>query len=141
MTAELPQFIRDLLASTPQAGEGVNLYLFRVARVLHPYRSEDEIIEILRALTADCGRTVTEKEILRAVERSKAFAWTPGQPNPSRPTKPWPEVNQEQRQAVINDGYGLVDLWEESRPLRRQRHLRRGDHRHSLPRQSASVLW
>ena len=117
MTKELPQFIRDLLASTPQAGEGVNRWLFRVARVLHPYRSEDKIIEILRALTAGCGRTVTEKEILRAVERSKAFAWTPGQPNPARPTKPWPTVNQEQRLAVINEGYGLVDLWEES-PIR-----------------------
>ena len=39
---ELPQFVRDMLASPPRAGEGVNLYLFRMARVLHPYRSETE---------------------------------------------------------------------------------------------------
>jgi hypothetical protein len=34
-----------------------------------------------------------------------------------RPTPPWPSVNQEQRQAVLKEGYKLVDLWEES-PIR-----------------------
>jgi hypothetical protein len=114
---ELPQFVRDLLSSPPKAGEGVNLYLFRIARVLHPYRSEQEIIEILRIITADCGRPVTEKEIRRAIDRSKQFAWKPGEPNPVRSEPPWPSVNQEQRQAIIKEGYGLVDLWEES-PIR-----------------------
>ena len=117
MTKELPQFVRDLLASPPKAGEGVNRYLFRLARVLHPYRDEHEIIETLRALTANCGRTVTEKEIVRAVERSKSCAWTPGETNPVRSAPPWPAVNQEQRQAIIKGGYRLVDLWEES-PIR-----------------------
>jgi hypothetical protein len=53
---DLPQFVRDLLASPPRAGEGVNLYLFRLARVLHPYRTEREIADILEAVTANCGR-------------------------------------------------------------------------------------
>ena len=53
---ELPQFIQDLLASPPRAGEGVNLYLYRLARVLHPYRRADEIFETLHAVTANCGR-------------------------------------------------------------------------------------
>ena len=44
---ELPLFVRDMLASPPRAGEGVNLYLYRVARVLHPFRSEGEIADIL----------------------------------------------------------------------------------------------
>jgi hypothetical protein len=117
MTKELPQFIRDLLSSPPRAGEGVNRYLFRLARVLHPHRDEHEIIETLRALTANCGRIVTEKEIQRAVERSKACAWMPGEPNPARYAPRWPDVNQEQRQAIIKEGYRLVDLWEES-PIR-----------------------
>src|ERR1700691_2406902 len=57
----LPQFVRDLLASgPPPAGEGVNLWLFRMARVLHPYRGELEIADILRASVAGCGRVVTE---------------------------------------------------------------------------------
>jgi hypothetical protein len=118
MTArELPQFVRDMLASPPSAGGGVNLYLFRLARVLHPYRSESEIIETLRALTASCGRVVTEEEILRAVERSRSCAWTPGEWNPVRSTPPWPAINEEQRQAVFQEDYQLVDLWEES-PIR-----------------------
>ena len=115
---ELPQFVRDLLASPPKAGEGVNLYLFRLARVLHPYRSVHDIVDTLRAVIAGCGRVVTEKEIHRAVENSKAAAWTPGQGAPERATPPWPPLNTEQREAVIAGmGMGLVDLWEMS-PVR-----------------------
>ncbi len=108
-TKDLPQFVRDLLASPPRAGEGVNLYLFRLARVLHPYRSESEIANILRAVTAGCGRVVIEKEIWRAIENSKAAAWTPGEPVSFILQPPWPMVNAEQREAVIEaaDGFGL----------------------------------
>jgi hypothetical protein len=112
--AMLPQFVRDLLASPPQRGGGLNLWLYRVARVLHPYRDSNEIIELLRAATA--GEPVKHDEIERAVARSKATAWTPGQP--SRPATPtWPPVNVEQRQAIIRDGGHLVDLWDNS-PVR-----------------------
>ena len=116
--AELPRFVRDLMASPPRAGEGVNLHLYRVARVLHPYRSESEIANILRAGTVGCGRVVTEKEIHRAVENSKAAAWMRGKEPPPRSTPPWPNVNVEQREAVIAGmDMGLVDLWEMS-PVR-----------------------
>jgi hypothetical protein len=111
MTATLPQFIRDLLASPPQRGGGLNLWLYRVARVLHPYRSDDEIIELLRAATD--GEPVKHGEIERAVERSAATAWKPGQSSAVvRPA--WPSVNREQREAICRDGGGLVDLWENS---------------------------
>lgn len=111
---DLPQFVRDLMASCPRAGEGVNPYLYVMARVLHPYRTEEEICEMLRCLTAGCGRIVTEQEIQRAVENSKAAAWVPGKPKLVRSAPPWPTVNEEQRQAVLSEGYRLVDLWEES---------------------------
>ena len=111
MTAQLPQFVRDLLSAPPRAGEGVNSYLFRLARVLHPYRNESEILEALRAIAFDCGRTVPEREIRRAVENSKAVAWTPGEKNPVRSTPPWPSVNVEQREAIIRN-HELADLWE-----------------------------
>jgi hypothetical protein len=114
---ELPQFVRDLLASPPRAGGGVNLYLFRVARGMHPHRSEREILDTLRAVTAGCGRIVTETELRRAVENSRAAVWTPGSGNPVRATPAWPIINVEQREAVIADGFGLVDLWELS-PVR-----------------------
>jgi hypothetical protein len=58
MTITLPQFIRDLLASPPRRGEGLNLWFYRVARVLHPYRDAGEIVELLRAATA--GEPVME---------------------------------------------------------------------------------
>ena len=115
---ELPLFVRDMLASPPRAGEGVNLYLFRLARVLHPYRSDGEILDTLRAVTLGCGRVVTEKEIYRAMENSKAVAWKPSSGNLGRATPPWPTLNVEQREAVIAGmGMGLVDLWEVS-PVR-----------------------
>ena len=57
-------------------------------------------------------------EIERAVERSKATAWQPGQPIQNRPpTSAWPPLNTEQREAIIRDGGGLADLWEIS-PVR-----------------------
>jgi len=110
---ELPQFVRDLLASPPRAGKGVNLYLFRVARLLHPFRSDEEIHNILRAVTANCGRVITDKEIHRAIENSRGAAWKPGQGNPARMEPPWPNANVEQREAVVAKmGMELVDLWE-----------------------------
>jgi hypothetical protein len=108
----LPRFLRDLLASPPRRGDGLNLWLYRVARVLHPYRSDGEIVELLRAATA--GEPIKHGEIERAVERSAAIAWKPGQPATVRPQPAWPEENREQREAIIRDGGGLVDLWENS---------------------------
>lgn len=109
--AALPQFVRDLLASPPERGQGLNLWLYRVARVLHPYRDSNEIINLLRAATT--GEPIKHGEIERAVERSKATAWKPGQPYKA-PAPAWPPINVEQYQAIIRDGGGLVDLWENS---------------------------
>ena len=107
----LPQFVRDLLASPPHRGGGLNLWFYRMARVLHPFRDSSEIIEVLRAATT--GERVKRGEIERAVERSKAAAWTPGQPRQgATQALAWPKVNTEQREAVTASGAGLVDLWE-----------------------------
>jgi hypothetical protein len=112
----LPQFVRDLLASPPKRGNGLNLWLYRVACVLHPYRDSTEIIDLLQAATA--GERVKHGEIERAVERSRTKAWKPGQaPQSALQTSTWPKLNAEQRDAVIVSGCGLVDLWEIS-PVR-----------------------
>jgi hypothetical protein len=111
-----PQFVRDLLASPPHRGAGLNLWLYRVARVLHPYRTQAEIVELLRAATA--GEAIKPGEIERAVERSRMTAWIPGQQYSSAPIiSAWPPVNTKQRGAIIRDRGGLVDLWEQS-PVR-----------------------
>ena len=110
-TKDLPQFVRDLLASPPRRGQGLNRWFFCVARVLHPYRTQAEIVETLRAATA--VEAVKPGEIERAVERSAACAWRPGEPVQQGLQPPWPTVNAEQREAVIASiGAGLVDLWE-----------------------------
>ena len=114
-TRELPRFVRDLLASQPQRGDGLNLWLYRVARVLHPYRSAAEIVQLLAAATA--GEPVKRGEIERAVERSAATAWQPGESITTPLAHAWPDVNAEEREAVIASGLGLVYLWETS-PVR-----------------------
>ena len=73
--AVLPRFICDLLATVPRHGEGVHQWLFRTARVLHPYRPENEIFALLEASVHGCGRVVTPREITDAIRASKPFAW------------------------------------------------------------------
>jgi hypothetical protein len=113
----LPQFIRDLLASPPKRGSGLNNWFYRVARVLHSFRDSAGIVELLKAAT--CGEPVKGGEIERAVQRSKATAWKPGQVSQCTPASAWPKVNDEQREAIVAAGGGLVDLSETS-PVRLQ---------------------
>lgn len=111
----LPQFVRGFLASPPRRGEGLNNWFFRAARLLHPYRTAAEIVQLLTAATA--GKPVRRGEMERAVERSAAMAWQPGEQAAHTQPPAWPAVNAEQREAIIKTGVGLVDLWENS-PIR-----------------------
>jgi hypothetical protein len=52
----------------------------------------------------------------RGAVKAPATSWRPDGAPIVRVTK-WPEINQEQREAIIGRGYSLVDLWEAS-PLR-----------------------
>jgi hypothetical protein len=78
-----------------------------------------EIVSLLERMSANCGRFVPRNEIVAAVQNSISCAWQPGsqQSQLIHPAPKWPVVNQEQRQAIIRDGGGLVDLWENS-PVR-----------------------
>jgi hypothetical protein len=117
MTAtDLPQFVRDLLASPPRRGEGLNLWFYKVARYLHAFRAPDEI-EALLGAAAD-GQPIAHGEVERAVERSAANAWNPGERTATaRPVAAWPPLIREQREAIVSSGAGLADLWEAS-PIR-----------------------
>jgi hypothetical protein len=110
-----PRFVYDLLAAMPGRGGGLHPWLFRVARLFHPYRNESEIINLLRAATF--GEPVKPGEIESAVARSKAVAWAPGQSSRVVPAPAWPAVDRKVRDAIIQSGGGLVDLWEQS-PVR-----------------------
>lgn len=119
LRSKLPGFVCDLLAGVPRHGEGVHNWLFRMARVLHPYRSESEIAAILGAASAGCGRVVSATEIQDAIRNSAAHAWQPGELHTAPPVRvaTWPAVNVEQREAITAQGVTLYDLWESS-PVR-----------------------
>jgi hypothetical protein len=118
MTRDLPPFLDDLLRSPPSAGEGVHGWLFRVARQLHAHLPAGEIVRLLEAQVANCGRHVPQSEIVDAVQNALSCAWQPrAGARPVQSASRWPLVNQEQREALIRSGGGLADLWELS-PIR-----------------------
>jgi hypothetical protein len=111
---KLPQWCVDIIANPPRSGDGFHLWLFRAARALWKCgRDENDILEILQNAAATCGRRVSVREIEDAVRNSHKSAFEPA----SAQRHAWPSVNQEQREAVIATGFGLVDLWEIS-PIR-----------------------
>ena len=119
MIDRFPAFLQELLRACPHTGEGVHDWLFRVARQLHAHLPALEIVSLLESRVANCGRYVPRSEIVSAVQNSLGCAWQPGSrgAHSIHPAPKWPDVNQEQREAIIRDGGGLVDLWETS-PVR-----------------------
>jgi hypothetical protein len=122
---ELPQFLRDLLASPPRSGDqggGVHRWMFRVARHLHTHRSFDDSFALLRACVEDCGRTVPEQEIWDAIKHSQLVAWRPqhaaGADHESESGRRWPPVNAKWRATIIRDYACSVYDWWESSPVR-----------------------
>lgn len=119
---QLPRFVRDMLAACPTAGAGVHNWLFRVARVLHPfYADKRELAALIASAALGCGRVVPAGEIEKTVANSAACAWTPGRKPTHVPASGlrWPRRNEEQIEAVVaaSDVTALVDLWEVS-PVR-----------------------
>lgn len=111
MGAQLPRFVRDLLGSPPSRGGGLHNWLFRTARVLHPFRSQDEIIELLRSATA--GEPVKAGEIEDAVRNSADKAWQPqARALQLRRQPAWSPLNADRRTEIIERSAGLSDLWE-----------------------------
>lgn len=113
IASAVPSFVQDLIRACPQAGSGVNNWLFRCARYLHALYSPDEIMSILTSGSSKCGRPVTIDEIDRAIENSRVCAWNPKHQAGKLAVAPkWPKPNIEQIEAIVRDGPGLVDLWE-----------------------------
>jgi hypothetical protein len=72
VTGQLPRFVRDLQSAPPARGAGLHNWLFRVARVLHPYRTAAEIEQLLAAATA--SEPVKPDEIEDAVKNGMTTA-------------------------------------------------------------------
>ena len=105
----LPRFVRDLISSPPKRGVGLHNWFFRTARVLHHFRSREEIIDLLRAATH--GEAVKPGEIESAVDSSAACAWSPGaNTRMEKKTILWPTLNEAKRAEIIANGAGLQGL-------------------------------
>lgn len=113
-TLGLPRWCADIIANPPQSGEGFHRWLFRAARALWKCgRSENDIRAFLENAALTCGRPVSGREIEDAIRNSSTRAFQ----SATSEQRDWPAVNQEQREAIIAGGRGLVDLWETS-PIR-----------------------
>ena len=105
----LPRFVRDLISSPPKRGVGLHNWFFRTARVLHAFRSREEIIELLRSATH--GEPVQAGEIESAVDSSAACAWSPwANTRMEKKTILWPTLNEAKRAEIIANGAGLQGL-------------------------------
>jgi hypothetical protein len=125
-----PPFLVELVDSCPAAGDGVNFWLYCVARQLHAHLAEQDIFALLKAKTHGCGRTVLDKEIWHQIKAAWQKAWRPNKPEafPNAPSLPdqidlapprpaWPEPDSEAIRAIVAGGDGLYDFWEHS-PVR-----------------------
>jgi len=116
MTRELPQFLRDLIASPPQHGAGVHQWLFKVARQLHAHRDDQSIADLLSVAVDGCGRHVPQSEIIAAVESARGCAWQPsGGTREARVTPPpprWPQVDTDRVAKLPR--FTLPHLWDKS---------------------------
>ena len=74
----VPAFItEEVLPSAPvRPAGGIHDYLFTLARVLHPWRTEEQISNILHDYARQCGRHVPESEITASIRRARSYAWT-----------------------------------------------------------------
>lgn len=119
---ELPRFLRDLLASPPAAGTGLHQWIFRVACVLKPWRSDMDSAALIAAASTGSGRDLT-REISEAVAHARND-WQPGNSSsrspllkPPRPAPSWPARDLDAIAAIAAGGAGIADLLEAS-PVR-----------------------
>jgi hypothetical protein len=113
-TIQLPRWAADIVANSPQSGDGFHFWLFRAARALWKCgRHKDEICAVLENAAAACGRCVQPREIQSAIENSRLLILR----GPTLGCRSWPTINAEQREAIIADGDGLIGMWETS-PVR-----------------------
>jgi hypothetical protein len=73
----VPDFItQEVLPRAPvRPTEGIHDFLFTLARVLLPWRTEEQISSILHDYARQCGRHVPESEITASIRRARPYAW------------------------------------------------------------------
>ncbi len=93
----------------PPSGGGVHTWLLHAANRLRHDMSADQAAAWLRQETADCGRTVTEREIQAALRKAFSDARLSVTAPPRKRLEPSPRLL-----AAVNYSNGLAELWQAS---------------------------
>ena len=108
---DLPPEVAEILVTCPKAGDGVNNFIIRAAWWLHwAGVPEADMPSLIEAATENCGRSLVDGEIDRAIVKSGRYFR--GEIGAERRTPKWPKANPEQIQAIVRDGPKLQDLRE-----------------------------
>jgi len=94
-----PIHIRELLASVPNRGDGLNAWIWKASLALRGHKTPEEIVSILYKATKVKG--IHAGEIERAVMRSHDATLTTYK-NPR-----WPKVNREEMEKIYRRGVNL----------------------------------
>ena len=105
----LPIAVQNVLKRCPKSGGGVHNWIFSAACKLKPHVSEQTAFELISAHSAGCGRRTDQREIWNAISNAANNKLSAGSITPK-----WPEINDEQVEAITVYGSGLADLWEAS---------------------------
>ena len=112
----LPHRLQAKLRNCPKAGSGVHRWIFNSALQLTKYTDPNPAFELIRSSSDGCERFVPDREIRDAI--STASSTVPLSKRKQTTKKPkWPSKNEEQIEAITEDGEGLAELWESS-PIR-----------------------
>src|ERR1700722_20302871 len=110
MNASIPPWVLDLISSCPTAGQEVNPWLFRVARILNPVNPDKpDLAVLLRAASRKCGREVLDSEISRAIANSEQSLLA-GRRGLLTARRRWPKPNAETIAEAIKNGPGILEL-------------------------------
>jgi hypothetical protein len=103
--------VSEVLASCPRSGGGVHRWLFVTALKLYRHCPEKgELARLLTEATANCGREIPDEEIENAIINSQPIAEGRTAQGAMRSGPRWPQRNDEQISAIVQDGPNLTEL-------------------------------
>jgi hypothetical protein len=104
--------VNEILKKCPETGGGVHKWVFQAACALIPHTDESEAFDLIKANSARCGRSVPDREVWDAISSASLPVAKTATKKPK-----WPSKNEEQVEAISDNGVGLAELWESS-PVR-----------------------
>jgi hypothetical protein len=112
----LPHRLEAKLRNCPKAGGGVHKWIFISALELAKYTDQNTAFDLIRSYSESCERAVPDREIREAISTASSTAPLSKRKQTTKSPN-WPSKNEEQIEAITEDGEGLAELWESS-PIR-----------------------